>query len=192
MTENPFQSPTLDESLVLASSDRLFEIDRNLLVIRSGLVLPARCVYTNQPLAESELRTKTMYYCRPWVFILLLLGGVLPFLLAYWILRKKCVIGYGVCRPERARRFSRGVGVMFGFFMVVILFGLAAFFELSSLAAISIVALFALLSYVVATHRALRVVRHRDGRFWIGGISPAFLVSLDVGKPGLSPERPGS
>ena len=178
MDINPYQSPATD--FFSASFERCGErpvVDGKYLVVTSGMVLPSVCVRTNQPVGEGDLVRKSFRWCSPWVLPLILVNPLL-LLLAYFILRKKCSLTFGLhpsVRQKYRRRVLFKVAAVFATFFAVLVSAVkgwdAAWFTSMVLGMSSVVAL-------SIGNSPLKAVKYRQGMFWIKGFSPTFRARI--------------
>jgi hypothetical protein len=181
MSANPYESPMADTEPTAPSRQQRACVDGEFLVISASAVLPKRCVKTNRPLADSDLRRNYLFTSPRWrlLAVYLLLGPLFagP---VYLMVSKRCKLTYGLdaAVEERYRRSRRvnGIIVLLLFCETLILAvthnGLAC-------------GLFALLCLIAALghqfgHEPLRIVKHRDGRFWIAGCCDEFLAGIEA------------
>jgi hypothetical protein len=74
----------------------------DLLIVRSGAVLPPACIKCNAPADGAPMR-RTLYWHHPAVF-LLIFAGVLIYAIAALIIRQKGVVSVSLCAAHRQRR----------------------------------------------------------------------------------------
>lgn len=74
-------------------------------MVASRTILPACCVKTNLPIAESEVKWKTLRWCSPWVSLWIIISGLL-LIIVYFLVRKKCELAYGL-QPNIRKKYRR-------------------------------------------------------------------------------------
>lgn len=146
-----------------------------LLIVRNGTVLPPRCVKTNEPITNDQYKRATLVYCPPIVFLFLFCGGLIPLLIAYLVMRKRCHLSYGLT-PEISSRYFRfnSICILVGF---ASLFGcvFAAINEQGLVAAVSMFTFLITLICALAGKNILTAVNHKDDYFKIKGCCPDFI-----------------
>ncbi|MDA8745529.1 hypothetical protein N9N28_12930, partial [Rubripirellula amarantea] len=125
MNDNPFKSPQATENPYLADSlERdapALQIDGDCLVVRSGTVLPHRCVKTNVPTTLSDERTKKLYWASPWIALLILLNLII-LLIVYFVVRKSCDLTFSESPSSRGKRRKRTLlAVLASIFLFVVM-----------------------------------------------------------------------
>lgn len=182
MSDNPFQAPLTDAqdfatSVLLGGRQQAY-VDGDCLVVRSGAVLPNRCVRTNQPTSFMEERRQTLYWAPSWIAILILLN-LLILAIVYFVVRKACDITYSESQELRSARRTR---VLITSLVCVALFvGMIAGIGYES-AGVMIVTIFGLLvgliTLLVVARGPIRPVKHKNGEFWLRGFSREYLDQL--------------
>ncbi|PTX91546.1 serine/threonine-protein kinase [Opitutus sp. ER46] len=169
--------------------------DGVLVVPAIGPRLPRRCVVTNVPVTENELRRERLEWLHP-VLWLSLLATPLAFAIVYYLFRRSLTIEVPVSAQSRRRDHRR-----FWIALGLLLAGLVALgLGLTSLDAPpgalgwpelifigALVCAFALPIALVADRRrrqVLRITRWEDGEVWLAGADASFLASL----PGAAPD----
>lgn len=146
-----------------------------LLIVRNGTVLPSRCVKTNAPITMINYKRTTLVYCPPIAFLFLFCGGIIPLVLAYLIMRKRCHLSYGLT-PEISSRYFRfhSICILVGF---ASLLGcvVAAINEQGLIATVSIFTFLIVLICAMAGKNILTAVNHKDDYFKIKGCCPDFI-----------------
>ncbi|MDB5347742.1 MAG: hypothetical protein JWP89_6119 [Schlesneria sp.] len=179
--DNPFRSPASDIGFPDGKPFELVQsgpmrVDGKFLVVKSGVVLPLFCVKTNTPLAESNLRKKSLTWCPNYVFVFFLFCGLLSILL-YFLLRKQCSVTYGLSAEVQRKYRTR---LLVKSLIVVALFvalPLTAGFD----QAVSTIAIVLFLISVIALllgNSPLSITNHQKGEFWISGCSSEFLSRI--------------
>jgi len=97
---NPYAAPFASLVPEPATSDGGVWRDADLLVVRKGSVLPARCVKCNE--AAERWKKQTLYWHHPGLYVLLL--SPLIYLIVVLIVRQSIALPIGVCRRHLARR----------------------------------------------------------------------------------------
>lgn len=176
MSDNPYRPPeALSGSRSSTSLD--VRVQGKQLVVRTGAVLPAFCVKTNEVVRPEEMQNRSFTWCSPLVGLLILLSGPL-LILVYFLLRKHCRLTFGLSpeirRKYRNRKLLKTLAIVVLFFSIPIAAGAES-------AAIVIGVVVAFLVAVVSLfvgNSPLTVRAHRDGEFWIEGCSHEFLSRL--------------
>jgi hypothetical protein len=202
---DPYAPPATSE-ITPACPAHGFRRDGEFVVVRTGAVLPQRCIQTNEPIGQGDWsKEKKLHGSPKWAGLctalpyltLLLLQNWLPSIFKDYfavvivammigsvaiasIFHKTCFITYGlkgsVQRKQRRTRLIfvgllglAGVALMLCAFLghfiwvFIVLLGMVIVISLSA----------------VRLSRFIRVIRYRDGEFWLKGCSPEFLDSLD-------------
>jgi biopolymer transport protein ExbD len=163
--------------------DRLANVraDGRLLVLPvKGSRFPLRCVLTNKPVAESELRTKTFYWVPPVVWLSLLLTP-LVFIILYVLFRRKVRTEIPLSAKGRREGWNRMLRVIALFLVGVIL---ASLLEHSLLAAaLGVVLILASAVYFLIKIPVLWLAKVEEGEAWLAGASPKFLATLAPYQP---------
>ena len=184
METNPYQAPPVDNEplrpeLLVKDASQMY-IDGDQIIVRSGCVLPFRCVKTSQPVSACDMVRKDFYWCPPLVLgiVLILLGPLLMFFV-YLGVRKKCALTYGVhpsYRKKHGKRLLIKSLVAAGFFAILaIVIGLGAELEII---AISLVPFLVAFIAIFVGNSPIRITKHRKGAFWVKGCSPEFLKDI--------------
>lgn len=92
----------------------------NLLVVRRNASLPDRCVKCNAP-AHGRRLTRKLSWHTPWIYLIIFVG-VLFYVIAAVILRKRARVEIGICEAHWAAR-RRDVLIGWASFLVAILLG---------------------------------------------------------------------
>jgi len=184
---NPYQTPQASLELEPKTSGRqMFWAEGDLLVCRSGAILPPICIITNEHLdagLDRRSRVKmTLTYVPPWVYLGLLLGP-LGAAVAYFALAKACRLEFSLNRALRRKRFRwAAVSHLAILGSIASVVGAALIYPSSEPLVMPLFYLAAfLLAAAVVTSRfsmLIRVVRHRDGVFYIKGVCPEFLQTI--------------
>lgn len=196
---NPYAPPATSE--VLFPNPRWYRRDGKFVVVRTGAVLPARCVKTNEKIGERDwFGEKQLVWIWWWaqfaspvvvvmalfvitlnsanVEVMLYAIGVPVVLIAGVLLvvgRKTLKVTYGL-----ARRIRRRQSVIHGAVAICAVAAYALGFGDSDV--LSLEPQYLLIAGVIIAsipRHFLRAARYRDGEFWLKGCSPEFLDSLD-------------
>lgn len=179
MKSNPYESPQtssepdLPKGGAWSATENNVRVDGKLLVVRSGVILPRYCVKTNEPITELDMTRKTLTWCSPLVAFLFLLA-----LIVYFVVRKKCVITYGIS-PEIKQKYRKRLFVKASVavsLLLVLIFAIS--FDLFPLFLVVFSPFLISLLVLVFGNSPLTVSMHKDGYFWIKGCSKEFLASL--------------
>jgi hypothetical protein len=190
MSINPYQSPATDSAFPYGGS--LDDgglgcppvVEGKCLVVASGTILPAVCVRTNQPVSKDDLLRKQFDWCTPWVALLVLVSALLV-IIAYFVLRKRCWLTFGL-HPELRKKYRRRMI----FKVVVVLALIAAIVLFASMDApvgvgITIILLVVAVIALFIGNSPLKVAKYRQGRFWIKGFSEEYLASMQQYSAGV-------
>ena len=147
----------------------------DLLIVRSGSVLPPACIRCNAP-ADGPPMWRTIYWHHPALF-LLIAAGILVYAVAALVIRKKGVVSVSLCAAHRQRRlmmmlagWSLGLGG-------VATFVVGAANDLPWLLLAGGVMFIA--GIIVAVNSQLLRPKKIDQHFiWLKGISPHFLAQF--------------
>ena len=171
---NPYQAPAETST---QAQNLPFYTDGKFLVIRSGAVLPSRCVKTNQPIPESSLKTRDMSWAHPMIAVLVLLSPLI-LIIVYFIVRKTCTVTYGVHSDIR-RQKRKWFWIKIALAIVLLIAMLVASAADSPIAImITLLALIAAVISLFIGNSPLGISKHRSGEFWLKGCSEEFLESV--------------
>lgn len=177
MTQNPYQAPLADlETIPVEASD--VWVDGKHLVVRSGAVLPEICPKTNQPVFQQDIVRRQLTWCSPFVLLLALLGGALPLIIVYFVIRKQCDITYGLAPEVRRRTRNRRIVTVL---VAVVLFcslPFAAAIDSTPLIIVVVVLFFVAVISLFVGNSPLTIKKHCKGDFWIAGCSSDFLARI--------------
>ena len=132
---------------------------------------------TNAAVTAGEQKEKTLYWCTPWVWLVLLLIRLLGLVL-YFILRKNIKLVVPMTTKAR-RRLTRSNWIAAGLLvagLVVLIYG--GVDGVTIAIGIGVIMMVLALIFAVLKGQGLRVSRIRDGEAWIAGAGPEFLASL--------------
>ena len=174
MTANPYQSPSA-ESYVLPVN--MILVEGKQFVCGDGMVLPARCVKTNEPLTDKEMKKHDFYWCTPVIAVAILLSPLIVILL-YFILRKKCTLTFGVSAALRKRRRKVVLVKCLLALGLFIAMPFAAGTDSTPLIVTTIILFLIAVIAIFVGNSWLRVTSFRDKKFSFRGASPEFLQSL--------------
>ncbi len=161
-----------------------FRVDGKFLVVEPCAVLPAICVKTNQPVSKQHIVTKQYVWCSKWILLLLPLG-LIPCVIVYYVIAKKCKLTFGL-HPAAKRKFRNRIlikiAVTIGLLISPIVLILAVpnvdNMYLSLLVGVMFVLLIVSILLLFVGHSPLKVVKHRRMEFWIAGCSMDFLANI--------------
>lgn len=178
--DNPFRAPASDtgysDGTPFDVSSGPMRVDGKMLVIKSGTVLPRFCVRTNVPIPDSNLRSKTLTWCPPFVFIFFLFGGLLA-IIAYLIMRKTCKVTYGLSdETQRKYRTRLIVKLLVTFALLCAIPLLMGYNDVVS--TVVIVSFVVSLIVLFVGNAPLAVTNHVKGEFWISGCSSEYLARV--------------
>jgi hypothetical protein len=153
---------------------------RRIVVPATGARLPLRCIKTNEPVTEADVRARTLWWCPPLVIFTILLNLLITLIL-YFVLRKSVKLDIPLSRRGRqiVRRnaliaFAAGA---LGFALVI--FPIASGEEryLVWLPAGAVVVIGALI-FGALQGTALRIVKFKNQEVWLAGAGRDYLASL--------------
>jgi len=181
-SENPY-APPLTEPIVYDAQlvdDQGLWRKGNILVMRKGSQLPARCVKSNQP-TDRRLK-RSLYWHHPAIYLSILISIWIYIILAL-ILRKSATVYVGLCDEWFAKRHR---AMFIGWFLVLAGIGLfvagIATVDRSDafpwmLVAGPLVFLGGAI-YGLLAARMVAAVRISDDYVWLKGVHPSFLADL--------------
>ncbi|MCO6047380.1 hypothetical protein NG895_26050 [Aeoliella sp. ICT_H6.2] len=182
MSDNPFESPlaepegpdpATDEMLV--GGEQEVYVEGDCLVVRSGTILPLRCVKTNAPASPKNQIRKEMYWAPSWI-ALLILANVVILLIVYLAVRKKCVLVYSEDPQLRSARHRRVLAVSLVAVAITLGLILSIAYEAFALTGFAVLGLLgALIALLIVGRGPIRPVKHKEGYFWIRGFSREYL-----------------
>jgi hypothetical protein len=172
MDHNPYQAPTVASTATLSTTNA--RVEGKCLVVTSGAVLPPFCVKTNTAVQQQDVQQRRLSWCPPIVGLLILMSGLL-LILVYFIVRKQCMITFGlspaVRKKYRNRRIFKIIAVIVLFFALPFT---AAIDSTAVIVTVFILFLVAVISLFIG-NSPLAITNHRKGEFWISGCSKEFL-----------------
>jgi hypothetical protein len=150
---DPYAPPATSE-VALVCPAHGFRREGEFIVVRSGAVLPKRCVETNEPIGQGDWsKEKKLQWFPRWAGLYTALPYLTWILLLEWL-------------PALKDHFSFGmIAVMGTSVAIAFTFQRTCFITYSLKSSV--------------TSRPLRVARCLNGEFWLKGCSPEFLESLD-------------
>ena len=176
MSENPYQAPLAHSYQPMAVGPRL-RVVGDMLVVRSGDILPPFCVKTNEPVPPSAMIKRRFTYCSPLVF-LGFLGGPLIFLIVAVLMQRHCQLTYGLAPTLFYRWRKRWFIKLFA----ALLFGASIPFAVaieSQALIITSIALTVLAVIVFLFDGAyISVKKFQFEEFWIKGCSHEYLERM--------------
>lgn len=183
-------SEVCPECGLAASLSQPQRVDGDRLVVRSGAVLPRRCVKTNVAVPGKQTTT-TLHYMHP-AWGVTILFGPLGLLIVYLIVRQPCRCTYSISPRARRRRgalqAALGVVPIIGLGLMVVGPSMGRG-GVNAIWVGGVILLIAGLFAYVAVRHVLRVTRTRNGEFWIKGFGKEFLASMDTEALPVWPSR---
>jgi hypothetical protein len=185
---NPFQAPQAPLSPTLASSPMIqgqnFQIIGNDIVGSSPIFLPAKCVFCGGDVMQKSYSKRTIYYTPSWVYLGFFIGGLIPLVILVLILRKACIINFGLCEQHRTKRRNRIL--TFSLLSIASFVGMIVAFVSSGASRSTqdmflitgLVMLFAFIGFLITlavVAQLLTAKSHSNGIFTIKGFKPGFL-----------------
>jgi hypothetical protein len=178
MDDNPYLAPMVREPLAAPEGPVYYVVDDSLLVVRSGDVLPLFCVTTGVPVSPEQMERRILHWCPFWVFVLMFVAPFIGFVL-YAILRKKCLITYGMSKAAKRPYWIR-VGIACALMIaaaVGVLIG--AKLKMGAILLCSVLLVPVAIIVMLVGNTPFSAIKYVDGKFWIKGSSPEFLARLD-------------
>ena len=179
-TDNPYSPPNTNATT--ESNHTGYEIDRKMLVIQNGATLPKICIKTGANIASAPLQSKTLYWIYP-AWALLILLGLIPFLIAYILARKKVTLHYYLSETtlKKKRRST-----LFSAFFILLGAGFIAYYVTSATKTntLAIILFSGVISIIVGLiiltvlSNQFRVKKHKNGAFHITGFNKKFLKAI--------------
>lgn len=183
VNENPYQVAndySQEPQQSNGYSPTQFYVDGSQIICGKEVMLPPVCVRTGEREDLVEVRRKAIYYVHPAVYVALI-GGLIPLLILYMILRKKVVVSFYLSRRVRNRR-------MIGMVLGLVLF-ISSFFTIPVMAEMRVNEGVGLLAFIgmmftglillLMNQSAITAKRHQNGSiFWLAGFKPAFFNTL--------------
>lgn len=153
-------------------------VDGPLLVVSSGTVLPPICVKTGDPVADEDMLRKTYYWCPPLVLLLALVNLVL-LAIVYFIVRKKCELSFGLDPHLRAKYRNRVVMKTLALvgLLVALPFAIATDRDILWMGVLFL--LIVVVVWCCFGNAPLRIVKSKNARFWVKGVSPECLERIE-------------
>lgn len=181
--EAPVSQPQANEFVTPSSRTETrsndIQIKGKTLIVRSGVVLPAACVRTNQPVPKEDLTCGELYgYSQLSLLLFFLLTG--PFIVILFPLaRRKCTLGYAVHPDVKAKYRTRRGYKMLATVVAVLAFAASAALTTSVPLIITMGCLSGVLFIASNTGNApIRVSHSAFGKFYIKGCSEEFLQRI--------------
>ena len=177
---NPYAPPASDVNERKPSNHSASKllVDCDWLVVRTGAILPERCVICNADTSDSGKRyEKKLSYVSPFIYILLLVN-ILILLIVYLVIRKPVSISYSICDYHRMKKHKFGWLSLGAAALAVTAFFCGGIYDFAFLFLIGFILVVTALIYLVLAINGLRPRKHDNGEFWIKGCGPAFLDSI--------------
>jgi hypothetical protein len=157
-----------------------FYVDLPYIQCGPEVVLPPVCVRTGVQEGLVEIRRKSIYYVHPAVYIALI-GGLLPLLILYLVLRKKVIVTYFIARRVRTRLILGTVFGLLGFLgsfaLMIVLVDTKVPIEF--VVPTFLLTMFGSLILVMISQAPITVKKHDNATvFWLKGFKPPFFDSL--------------
>lgn len=151
------------------------------LLLQNEAILPAFCVRTGVPVDKHQMVTKSFTWCTNaiYIFFPLIPPLTLLFIIAYFLLNKKCTVTYGLSEQVQRRSdialvyitlcFASVLGLAFyGDEIFAVVFPLQALLIFSCL----------MVYYLFAAKRNLQISAYENGWFIVSGLSEEFRQRL--------------
>ena len=164
--------------LAVITQFRGVRVDKQCLVVKSGVILPPRCVKTNV-LVEGKPRKKTLTWAHP-AWLLLFLVNIIVGLIVYALVQKKCKIQFSLCDEERLK-YRKRAWMIAALILAAFGFGAGAIATEEYLLFIPCAVLvFSGLLFAIVAGAPIRLTRARGEEFWVKGCGPEFLQSFEL------------
>jgi len=148
---NPYAAPRLVPDAPLPEAELL--VDGNCLVVGSRVILPQRCIFTNEAVWPGDRIRRRLDWAPTFRLVLR---------------HRHCYVSYYVNRRHRHRQYlTRTLLGLLAMAVTWLLLGIASLWVLCLIP----------VAVVAVPRDGMRVVAYRDGRFWITGFGDAFLHS---------------
>ncbi len=151
---------------------------KRIIVPAGNPVLPRRCIKTNQPVTDEDVKRKKLYWASPWLALTILLS-LLIYIIAYLIVRKLFIIDIPLSRDGRRIVRNNALiawGIALGGIALIIV--AAAEPKVIVLLPVGIVAILAAMLFGFWKAGTLRLVKLNSQEAWLKGASPEYLASL--------------
>jgi predicted Zn finger-like uncharacterized protein len=147
-----------------------------IIVARKGAQLPYCCIKCGQP-GEGKMIRKTFYWHEPWIY-LTILAGLLVYFIVAMVVREKGELEYALCARHRARR---NYGIWGG--VTLLLLGIGSFvtagvLEEPGFVAIGFLLFFAGLIWAALAARMLMPTKIDPQFIWLKGGGDMFVRTL--------------
>jgi hypothetical protein len=180
-----YQSLREGAPIPLASGQTNARADgKNIVVPVADARLPQRCVKTNQPVTEDDVKRKAFYWCTPAIFFAILIN-LLVVIILHYVFRKKVMIDLPLSRQGQAIVTKNKIIAWLTFFAGLAMFiagmvsaGNEAGSAMLMLIPVGLVVLLFGLAFGGRKGVALRVVKLKNGNAWLAGASKEYLASL--------------
>ena len=152
---------------------------RKIVIPVNGGQLPSRCVKTGEPVTESQMKTKTLYWCTPWAALSILLN-LIVYLILYLALRKKVIVAIPMSQAGRTilrKHAFVAIGLAVGGIALTVV-GFINLDRFGWLPFVGILLLLVGLIYGLIKANALRVSKIANGEAWLTGACTEFLSTL--------------
>jgi len=172
-----------------------YHLDGNRLVVTDRTTLPEYCVKTGMRPEETEGRSieKTITWIHPAIYLLLLVN-IIILLIVYLAAKKPCRVRYFISREAKRVIFRKqmiGLGIfLFGITCLIGTFILMDNYRsMPDEAAVGLVVgsilvgLFGL-GVIAVYQNHVSIKQHKDGQFWLGGLSPEFIARVRADSEG--------
>jgi hypothetical protein len=155
-----------------------------IIVPATDVRLPQRCVKTNQPVTEDDVKRKALYWCTPTIYFAILINVLVVIVLNY-VFRKKVMIDIPLSKQGqsmvRKNMIIMWALVLVGITLFVVGFLFADTQSGGAYVMLIPVGLLAMLFGIAFGNRkacALRVAKIKDGQAWLAGAGREYLASL--------------
>jgi hypothetical protein len=182
MDQNPFQAPNISDASSSAANADEYYVNGNNLVVRSGVVLPKKCVFCNKEQGALGKRISAkLYYVSPLIYLLLLVN-LLILILIYMLIRKRLDVTYSICGEHKKRKNYLNVATFAALVLTIGAFMAAGVTHTPALSFFGILCLLAFLVLLIKVSKGLTPKKHENGQFWLGGCGPEFLQEAAINK----------
>jgi hypothetical protein len=177
-----YQSLREGAPLPMAGGTNATTDGKYVIVPAQGSRLPLRCVKTNQPVTENEMKRQTLFWCPPLVFLSILVNLII-LLVLYFVFRKKVVVeiplspaGKKIVSQKRLIAWAAGIAGV-----VLAIAGGASIEAISGAVFLMILGILLFLGAIIYGARKgslLRVAKLKNGEAWLLGAGKEFINSL--------------
>ena len=123
------------------------------------------------------METRRFTWCAPLVGLLIFLSPLI-LVVVYFLVRKRCVLAFGLLPSIRRRYRNRLLGKLLVMVATLVATPVAVAIESTPLAAAGAIVFLVAGVALPFGNSPLTITKHRDGEFWIAGCSDGFLAGI--------------